>query len=464
MVWLYVPGSAASNSECDLHSDAVIASSATLRGTPMRPRSWRRAWRTAPWIRRLSGMTLSPSMAAAGVERWISSLRDSPAPPSPSPDYDVGPTTSDGSGMTSRESSARSSQRGSTSRTCPGSSAPTDVFAILSGSRWTTPQMDLYAIGRSPTYSGAWPSSGTMRSGRCSARPKWAPLTSGSGGSASPGMSYERGLYPTPSATPYGSSQNGSNGEGGENERPSAGTPSLESWAKRWPTPTSMDGCREGQPRAEAKGAHAVSLHHAVASWPPDDRLSAQRGHGDRDPTVSRFLPGTPGSSLVPTLWPTPRASENENRTTHHSPSHADGSHGKTLAGGASLWLTPTTSDVRGEREPDGKRSGDRSDEAGLDRMATSWPTPNTRDAASAGRHTTETGVMHPGTTLTDAMRQWDAASAGRHTTETGVMHPGTIARNARPLNEQACHCGLPAPETPPGGESTSPPILRSEE
>src|SRR3990167_731674 len=348
MVWLYVPGSAASNSECDLHSDAVIASSATLRGTPMRPRSWRRAWRTAPWIRRLSGMTLSPSMAAAGVERWISSLRDSPAPPSPSPDYDVGPTTSDGSGMTSRESSARSSQRGSTSRTCPGSSAPTDVFAILSGSRWTTPQMDLYAIGRSPTYSGAWPSSGTMRSGRCSARPKWAPLTSGSGGSASPGMSYERGLYPTPSATPYGSSQNGSNGEGGENERPSAGTPSLESWAKRWPTPTSMDGCREGQPRAEAKGAHAVSLHHAVASWPPDDRLSAQRGHGDRDPTVSRFLPGTPGSSLVPTLW----------------------------------------------------------------------PTPDTRDAASAGRHTTE----------------------------TGVMHPGTMARNGGPLNEQACHCGLPAP------------------
>lgn len=39
-------------------------------------------------------------------------------------------------------------------------------------------------------------------------------------------------------------------------------------------------------------------------------------------------------------------------------------------------------------------------------------------------------------------------------------MHPGTMARNARPLNEQACHCGLPAPETPPGGESTSPPIL----
>lgn len=33
--------------------------------------------------------------------------------------------------------------------------------------------------------------------------------------------------YPTPSAVEYGSSQNGINGKGGENERPSAGTPSL---------------------------------------------------------------------------------------------------------------------------------------------------------------------------------------------------------------------------------------------
>ncbi|MGL4258015.1 MAG: DNA-methyltransferase [Microbacterium sp.] len=38
--------------------------------------------------------------------------------------------------------------------------------------------------------------------------------------------------YPTPSATEYGSSQNGINGKGGEFERPSAGTPSLSTAAR----------------------------------------------------------------------------------------------------------------------------------------------------------------------------------------------------------------------------------------
>lgn len=43
------------------------------------------------------------------------------------------------------------------------------------------------------------------------------------------------------------------------------------------------------------------------------------------------------------------------------------------------------------------------------------WPTPNTRDASSPGRHTTQTGVMHPGTSLTDVMREWQTPSAGRY-------------------------------------------------
>jgi hypothetical protein len=39
-------------------------------------------------------------------------------------------------------------------------------------------------------------------------------------------------IWPTPAATPYGSSQNGINGKGGENERPSANTPGLEKMAQ----------------------------------------------------------------------------------------------------------------------------------------------------------------------------------------------------------------------------------------
>jgi hypothetical protein len=43
------------------------------------------------------------------------------------------------------------------------------------------------------------------------------------------------------------------------------------------------------------------------------------------------------------------------------------------------------------------------------------WPTPNTKDAEAAARHTTETGVMHPGTTLTDAIRQWPTPAGRDH-------------------------------------------------
>ena len=50
----------------------------------------------------------------------------------------------------------------------------------------------------------------------------------------------------------------------------------------------------------------------------------------------------------VAAMWPTPRASESENRTTTNAPSHGNG-HGKTLAGEACdrtrQWQTPT---VRG--------------------------------------------------------------------------------------------------------------------
>src|SRR5262249_5381285 len=41
-----------------------------------------------------------------------------------------------------------------------------------------------------------------------------------------------------------------------------------------------------------------------------------------------------------------------------------------------------------------------------------SWPAVTTCDSRSSARHTTTTGVMHPGTMLTDAVRQWPTPSA----------------------------------------------------
>ncbi|APU88996.1 conserved hypothetical protein [Virus Rctr197k] len=82
----------------------------------------------------------------------------------------------------------------------------------------------------SDASSVIWPRAGTMLSGTVYQLLPSAPIMSGTG------SSWSRGLHPTPSASPYGSGQNGINGKGGEFERPSAGTPSLWSMAR------SMDG------------------------------------------------------------------------------------------------------------------------------------------------------------------------------------------------------------------------------
>jgi len=52
------------------------------------------------------------------------------------------------------------------------------------------------------------------------------------------------------------------------------------------------------------------------------------------------------------------------------------------------------------------------------------WPTPNTRDASAAGRHTTTTGVMHPGTTLTDAARAHSRHHPPERGTDIVVLNP----------------------------------------
>lgn len=52
----------------------------------MRQQSWSLAWKKGSWLRLLSGTTLPPSTADAGLESWISSLRDTRASRSVSQD------------------------------------------------------------------------------------------------------------------------------------------------------------------------------------------------------------------------------------------------------------------------------------------------------------------------------------------------------------------------------------------
>lgn len=93
--------------------------------------------------------------------------------------------------------------------------------------------------------------------------------------------------------------------------------------------------------------------------------------------------------------WPTPVKEDSESRTAH----------GTLTDKVRDRWPTPTVMDAAGfEGAPDVGRTGPNSGRT-LFGAVQDWPTPQTTDANSAGRHTTQTGVMHPGTTLTDAVR-----------------------------------------------------------
>lgn len=90
MTWLYVPetfsacaqGSEDLNSEsCSLSTAAprLVAGSVTWRGKPQQQQAWSRRWKQGGFIRRLSGLTCSPSTLDRGVEQFISSLVATPA-------------------------------------------------------------------------------------------------------------------------------------------------------------------------------------------------------------------------------------------------------------------------------------------------------------------------------------------------------------------------------------------------
>ena len=263
MGWLYLPESAASNSDCTEPSPDTELS-VTSSGTPtLRPLSWR-GWRNRPWLQLLSGTTCPPSTADRGVELWISSLAASRARTSVSPAREQG-----------------SLVRG------PGSGASTrEFFAKYDpvSSSWRT-SGHLFGAG-SIASSRTWPRAGSIRSNTMYSRPKRSAHRT-----AVSGSSYSRNEYPTPSATPYGTSQN----EGKvAHKRPTAGTPSLDTWAKNWATPTAGDAKQSGSRNAPGSKAHSgASLTDQIrtgGSGGRQGRMTPQDGSDTSQPAVHRQL------------------------------------------------------------------------------------------------------------------------------------------------------------------------------
>jgi hypothetical protein len=124
-----------------------------------------------------------------------------------------------------------------------------------------------------------------------------------------------------------------------------------------WPTVRANEGS-SGAWQEDPTGHRSLTLNGAAEFWPtPDaqaindseepgtwlDRREREKAKGQNGNGMGVPL------AMAAKLWPTPRASENENRTTHHQPSIAEG-HGRTLAGEASMWPTPGAAD--GDKGP----------------------------------------------------------------------------------------------------------------
>ena len=177
-MWLKIPTShcSAATEDSISPSDALcqkLAASVSWRGRLLRPQSWRLAWKTEGWRRRLSGLTLQPSQANSSVAAWLDSLVGFPAKTS----------ALQGDRPESTESEADCSLRSS------------DSFASWSPSSGcflrTSRQFSIFQ--REQPYLENLPKSGLMRNGELFERPMLVDRTSESG----------RLCWPTPATRDY---------------------------------------------------------------------------------------------------------------------------------------------------------------------------------------------------------------------------------------------------------------------
>lgn len=256
MVWLFVPGLACSMKGSEPHSSFLASNTApcvTSRGKPMRPQRLLAAWRTVPWMQRLSGLTCDHSTADAGVDSWMSLLRASRVSPIPSPESAPELPMIDGCGLTSQT-----------------------LFAtFLLGSFFSKTSAASFPVAGSRRSSDRWPTSGTLWNGACYRRPALAQVTKGNA------CSY----WATITAS---CSKRGSTG--------SMMVRCLNQEVVAWPTPTAADAEQLGS----AAALH-VTLHRATLTWPtPLANDGEKRGNLALDPRN-----GLAGATQ---LWATPQA------------------------------------------------------------------------------------------------------------------------------------------------------------
>lgn len=399
----------------------------------MPPRLWFARWKKACWLQTLvSGLTCDPSTPDPSLEPWIASWRHTPASPSAMPASGSAKTTPGTSGLPSAKSSALpplpwSSLKMSVDICVEDSAASSLIF-----NQWVT------KLGRD-----------------CSARRKWVRLTGASGCS------------PWPTATARDAKNPERSAAGMERKAETGWSIDLNTAAQMWPTPNVPNGGRTTNTTSEREDGskRQVELAAIVENWQTPGTDSFRCRGGDRkdemglDQEVRNW--STPHGMMgheadgrygcggehakQATNWQSPQTRDhrdgrinpetaskhlgtrplNEEVLSWRTPTMRD-HHPNTLENRTrnvptvllthqvENWNTPTAQDAESAGSPKTTY---------LKQHVENWPSPATTDGASAARGTTTTGIMHPGTSLTDAIRSWPSPRA--EDSEFCGNHPG---------------------------------------
>lgn len=303
-MWLYVPAthcasSASSPGPADSSLESTTPFSALApgedvswlmwRGKHTPARTWSQRWRKVPWMTLLSGLTSEPSTLARGVEAWISSLADFRVSRGARQAPAWAPTIRDTSG--------------------PNTPASSPNASPLSSSVRTSALFCLPASVRSQETFTPWVSALRLHFGQ---RRKLALRTAESDSSS---------LLPTPTASAYGTSNNGQRGDGTSFLQ--AGKESLMSMARsgNWPTPMASDSKRSGHGTEQLRDS--PNLPAAVRMWPTPTSTLGTNG-GLVTPAKAREGGTLTEALSARTEWATPTVHGNYNRKGA-SPDSGDG-------------------------------------------------------------------------------------------------------------------------------------------
>lgn len=308
-MWLFVPSPSAPDTAAS-KSDSVPLSSLsdskavlplTWSGKPMPLRSLRAAWKRAPWMRRLSGLTSLPSTLERGVAQWIASLRDSHVSHTAMPEAAKVSTTNVGSGPTSCE-----------------------LFASLERGLWCSKTLqDSFLPADSLPYSQTWPKWGSMRNGECFLRDLWVPAIGASESSSWPTVT---------TASANGNAQTAANPLPGQ-----TGGDTIAGVAQQWQTPVVPKG--GGLTRGGDRSGEALLAGQSMQWTTPQAHDVSPRGSGQKPSSAA----GNACLARDSMNWPTPNAHDGRRPGVDDKSTQ-----GGNLNRDAATWPTPASRDAKG--------------------------------------------------------------------------------------------------------------------